>query len=75
MKSDAERAIYWEGIAKERSDEADYYQRQLVDAHTLIGRLVHQLSERWDTANLTKFFPTDNPHSLRTVGNAKGAKR
>lgn len=70
--SDYERAAFWEQRAKEHRDESDYYQQQLVDAHALIGRLLHQMSERWDTAHLTKFFPTDNLRNKRRVGNAKG---
>lgn len=71
--NDKERALYWEECATTHRAAADYYQQQLVDAHALIGRLVHQMSERWDTANLTKYYPTDNLHGKRRVGNPTGA--
>ena len=29
-------------------------------------------SERWDTVNLTKYFPTDNLYRKRTISNAGG---
>jgi len=73
-RTDDERAIFWEERAKESQAASDYYQAQLVDAHALIGRLLHQMSERWDTANLTKYFPTDNMHGFRGVGHAAGCK-
>lgn len=37
----------------------DYYQTELAKAHELLGRVLHQLSERWDLVNLTKYYPTD----------------
>ena len=73
-KTDKERAIYWEESAKEAKIESNYYQAELEKAHTLIGRIIHQFSERWDSVNITKFFPTDNLHHRRTVGNPKGNK-
>lgn len=66
------RCLRWEKRALELERESKYYQTQLVDAHALIGRIVHQVSERWDTVNLTKYFPTDNLHRQRSVGNATG---
>ena len=63
---------FWEKTAKKSQAEADYYQVELVKAHALLGRVIHQLSERWDTVNLTKYFPTDNLHHKRKVNNAKG---
>ena len=63
---------FWEKTAKESAAEAEYYQQELAKAHEILGRVIHQLSERWDSVNLTKYFPTDNLHGRRTVGNAKG---
>ena len=63
-------------LEKERNtsdDEAEYYREELVKAHTLIGRITHQLSERWDSVNLTKYYPTDNLHKKRNIKNPKGA--
>jgi hypothetical protein len=65
---------FWEAQAKEAQASADYYQAQLVDAHALVGRIVHQMSERWDRVNLTKHHPTDNLHNKRRVGDIGGAK-
>ena len=53
---------------------SDYYQKELAKAHELIGRIIHQLSERWDSVRLTSFFPTDNLYSKRTFGNPEGKK-
>lgn len=72
MQDDRERALYFEKQAELYQSEARYYQEELVKAHALLGRVVHQLSERWDTVNLTKYYPTDNLHHRRTVGNPKG---
>ena len=66
---------FWEKLAKERESESRYYQAELLKAHTLLGRVIHQLSERWDSVNLSKYFPTDNLWGKRTFGNAKGEKR
>ena len=40
--------------------EADYYQEELRKAHELLGRIIHQTSERWDSVHLTKYHLTDN---------------
>ena len=45
-----------------------YYKNELVVAHTLLGRLLHQASENQQSVNLGKDFPTANgffPGSLR----------
>ena len=70
--SDIERAIFWEKQAEKSAQEAEYYQQQLIDAHTLLGRTIHQLSERWDQVNLTKYYPTDNLLRKRNIENPKG---
>ena len=54
--TDEQRAIYFEKAATKYREEAERYQRLLAEAHTLIGRLVHSLSERWDVASITKYM-------------------
>ena len=66
------RASFWEDSSNSRQASSDYYQQQLTDAHALLGRVVQQASERWDTLNLTKHFPTGNLHRKRTVSNPSG---
>jgi hypothetical protein len=56
----------------ERTLEAQYYQSELAKAHELLGRVIHQYSEHWDTVRLTKNFPTDNPFSARRFDNPRG---
>lgn len=63
-------------LEKERNKanyEADYYRTELASAHELLGRVVHQTSERWDSVRLTKYYPTDNLHGKRNRNNPKGA--
>lgn len=71
---ESERSLFWENTAKISQDSSDYYQDELVKAHALLGRVIHQMSERWDTVNLTKYYPTDNLHRRRNVGNPTGKK-
>ena len=52
--------------------ESKYYRNQLSKSHELLGRITHQLSERWDTVNLTKYFPTDNLHGKKSSSNPTG---
>ena len=52
--------------------ESDYYQTELAKAHELLGRVIHQSSERWDTVRLTKFYPTNNLSNRRTTDNPTG---
>lgn len=65
---------YWREEAKRSQKAEEYYRKQLAKAHEILGRVVHQLSERWDNVNLTEFFPTDNLHHLRTINNPDGNK-
>lgn len=58
----------------QRTDESNYYQTELAKSHEILGRVVHQLSERWDLVNLTKFYPTDNLRRRRDINNPKGVK-
>ena len=65
-------------LEKERnmaSDEVRYYQAELAKSHELLGRIIHQTSERWDTVRLSKYFPTDNLHGKRNHNNPTGAKK
>lgn len=62
-------------LEKERNianDECDYYRTELAKAHEILGRVIHQTSERWDTVHLTKYYPTDNLHNKRSIKNPKG---
>ena len=67
-----EKWHYFEEVSKTYRNSADYYQAELCKAHELLGRVVHQASERWDRVNLTKWYPTDNLNNRRTVNNPKG---
>lgn len=66
------RALYWEKECKRSDQEAKYYRAELVKAHALLGRVVHQLSERWDSVNLTEWYPTDNLTHKRCITNPSG---
>ena len=67
-----ESLSYWEKCAELEGQSAEYYREELSKAHTLIGRITHQLSERLDSVNLTKYYPTDNHWHLKTVNNPTG---
>jgi hypothetical protein len=54
------------------NDESNYYRTELAKAHEILGRVIHQTSERWDTVRLTKYYPTDNLHNKRSIKNPKG---
>lgn len=54
--------------------EAKYYREQLAKSHEILGRVTQQLSERWDTVNLTEYFPTSNLHRRRNSRNPLGGK-
>jgi hypothetical protein len=54
------RTLFWEKTAKTAQAEAIYYREQLAKSHELLGRIVHQISERWDSVRLTQYYPTDN---------------
>jgi hypothetical protein len=73
-KTDADRARFWQAKAEQEQVSAEYYQAELVKAHALLGRVVHQLSERWDTVNLTQYYPTDNLNRDRSVSRPGGRK-
>ncbi len=45
-----------------------YYKEELAKAHALLGRILHQHSEKMASVNLNENFPTDNscfPFELR----------
>jgi len=65
---------FFETDAKRSDIAATYYRKQLAEAHELLGRVVHQASERWDTLNISEYFPTDNLHHKRTNSNPSGEK-
>lgn len=67
-----ERASFWEERAKAHGHAETYYREELEKAHALLGRVLHQTSERWDSVNLTPFFPTTNPWRKRTGSNPSG---
>ena len=71
MTTEESRA-YWEKRAKEHEAASNYYRAELAKAHTLLGRVIQQLSERWDMVNLTEYFPTSNLHRQRSVSNPRG---
>ena len=51
-----ERWIYFEKKVTEYQKEGDRYRKLLSEAHALIGRIIHQLSKRWDSAPLTEYM-------------------
>ncbi len=74
-KTDKELIKFWEDAAKDARSSSDYYQEELEKAHALLGRVIHQLSERWDTVNVTKYFPTNNLHRNKNINNPSGDKK
>ena len=62
----------WEEKYHIKVKEAKYYQVELAKSHAILGRTIHQLSERWDSVNITSYYPTDNLHGNRTIGNPTG---
>ena len=70
-----ERVYELEAERNTKRDLADYYLTELAKAHELLGRVTHQLSERWDSVRLTQHFPTDNLDNNRTLQNPKGAPK
>ena len=61
-----------EAESERYKDESKYYRAQLSKSHEILGRVIHQASERWDSVNLTEFFPTDNLHGKRSGSNPTG---
>lgn len=51
-----ERVVFWEKRAKIEEKKASYYQEQLEKSHAILGRVIHQLSERWDSVTITKYL-------------------
>lgn len=52
--------------------EARYYRKQLAKAHEILGRVIHQTSQRWDSVRITEYFPTDNLNNKRSINNPGG---
>ena len=71
-KKEKERLDFWENTAKRLEIESTYYREELVKAHALLGRIIQQTSERWDSVNLTKYYPTDNLWGKRNINNPGG---
>lgn len=67
-----ERVVELEKDRDTAEKRASYYQTELARAHEILGRVIHQTSERWDTVRLTKFYPTDNLHNKRSLYNPTG---
>jgi chromosome segregation ATPase len=55
-----------------KQEESDYYREQLAKSHEILGRVLHQTSERWDSVNITSYYPTDNLWRKRTIHNPSG---
>ncbi len=66
------RVIELEKERDKKQEESDYYRNELAKAHEILGRVIHQTSERWDTVRLTKFYPTDNLWGTRNINNPSG---
>jgi len=66
------RTLELEKNLNKMRDKVAYYQDELAKAHELLGRIVHQTSERWDSVRLTKYFPTNNLYNRRKNDNPKG---
>ena len=62
----------WEKKYNNARRESEYYRTELEKAHAILGRVIHQLSERWDSVNLTKYYPTDNLYRNRSISNPTG---
>ena len=74
IKQQKTRIVDLEQSRNRAQEEADYYRAELAKAHELLGRVTHQLSERWDSVRLTKYYPTDNLSGKRSAQNPTGAK-
>lgn len=66
------RCAVLENERNTKAKEVTYYREQLAKAHELLGRVVHQTSERWDSVRLTPYYPTDNLHNKRSLDNPEG---
>jgi len=64
--------IFSQDVSRRHRAAENYYRTELAKAHEILGRVIHQLSERWDSVNLTEHYPTDNLHGQRTTNNPTG---
>lgn len=55
-----ELLTFWHRAAKRHAEEVEYYQEELRQSHEILGRVIHQVSTRWDSIRLTKYKPTNN---------------
>lgn len=60
VKSDEERAKFWEERAKEETARAEWYKEELARTQEILGRVIVQYSDRWDKVQLTN-FPRKRP--------------
>jgi len=51
--TDRERADYFEKSFKEECERANWYKDELAKTQEILGRVIVQYSERWDTVQLT----------------------
>lgn len=72
LNTEMQRSMFLENGLYREKETAKYYLEQLIDAHAIIGRLIHQFSEVRESVNLSKHFPTDNRLHHRTFVNPKG---
>lgn len=68
------RTFELEADRNRAQDATEYYKTELSKSHALLGRTMHQLSERWDSVHLTEYFPTDNLNNNRSLSNPTGNK-
>ena len=47
---------FFEMRTRELNKENIRLRKQLTEAHALIGRVIHQLSKRWDVAPISPFM-------------------
>lgn len=66
------RVIELEKESNIANNEVNYYRTELAKAHEILGRVIHQTSERWASVRLTKYYPTDNLYGKRNIENPKG---
>lgn len=62
----------WEKEYTIAREETTYYREELAKAHAILGRVIQQLGERWDSVRLTPYFPTSNLKGKRTIKNPSG---
>lgn len=61
IKSETERCLYWEKTAYEYRAESDRNRNLLTEAHAIIGRLTHCMSQRMDSASISPYMSGIQP--------------